>query len=80
MAGVFELLEGVTSAFGQVIVLGGVVVSGDAAAKILGNEPLFRLGFAASLVGVLLHIAWTLLIYDLFKHVNRSVSLLLGVS
>jgi hypothetical protein len=78
MAAVFQLLEGLTSAFGQVIIP-RLVVSGDAAAtaaNILGNEPLFRLGFASTLIGVLFHIAWTLLFYDLFKPVNRSVSLL----
>jgi hypothetical protein len=79
MAGVFELLEGVTSAFGQVVVLGRLVVAGDAAAtanNILAHEPLFRLGFASSLIGVACHIVWTLLFYDLLKPVNRSLSLL----
>jgi hypothetical protein len=78
MAGVFQLLEALTSTFGQVI-LPRFVVSGDAAAtaaNILGHEPLFLWGFAATLIGVLFHIAWTLLFYDLFKPVNRSVSLL----
>jgi len=32
MAGVFQLLEGVTATYGEVIVLGNVVVAGNAAA------------------------------------------------
>jgi hypothetical protein len=79
MAGVFEILEGLTSAFGQVFVLGKLIVSGDAAAtaaNILGHERLFWLGFVSSLIGVACHIAWTLLFYELLKPVNRSLSLL----
>lgn len=79
MAGVLQLLEGVTAAFGEVIVLGRLVVSGDAAAtaaNILGHERLFWLGFASSLIGVACHIAWALLMYELLKVVNRSLSLL----
>jgi hypothetical protein len=79
MAGVFEVLEGTTSAFGQVFVLGRLVVFSDAAAtaaNILGHQPLFWLGFVSSLIGVACHIAWTLLFYELFKPVNRSLSLL----
>jgi hypothetical protein len=78
MAGVFQLLEGLTATYGQVIVLGGLIVSGNAgatAANILGRERLFWLGFASSLIGVVFHIAWALLLYDLFKVVNRRVSL-----
>ena len=78
VAGVFEMLEGMTSSFGQVFVLGRLTVSGNAAAtaaNILGHERLFWLGFVSSLIGVACHIAWTLLFYDLFKPVNRSLSL-----
>ena len=79
MAGVFQGLEGTTATFGQVVVLGRLVVAGNAAAtaaNILGHERLFWLGFASSLIGVVFHIAWALLLYDLLKPVNRSVSLL----
>jgi len=79
MAGVFQLLEALTAAFGQVIVLNRLVVSGNAAAtaaNILGHERLFWLGFASSLIGVAFHIAWALLMYELLKPVNRSLSLL----
>jgi len=79
MAGVFQLLEGLTSTFGEVLVLGRLVVSGNAAAttaNILGHERLFWLGFASSLIGVIFHLAWALLLYDLLKQVNRRLSLL----
>ena len=79
MAGVFQLGEGITATFGQVIVLDRLIVSGNAAAtgaNILGHEWLFWLGFASSLVGVVFHLAWALLLYDLLKPVNRRLSLL----
>src|ERR1700680_506962 len=79
MAGAFQLLEALTAGFGQVIVLDRLVVAGNGAAtaaNILGRGRLFWLGFASSLMGVVFHIAWALLIYVLLKHVNRSLSLL----
>ena len=79
MAGVFEVLEGLTSAGGQVAILGSLVVAGNAATtatNILAHEQLFWLGFASSLIAVAFHIAWAFLFYKLFKPVNRSISLL----
>ncbi len=79
LAGACQVVEGLTSAFGQVVVLGRLVVSDNAAAtavNILGHERLFRLGFAFSVIGVVIHVAWALLLYDLLKPVSRSVSLL----
>jgi hypothetical protein len=79
MAGVFQLLEAATAASGEVIILDRLVVAGNAAAtaaNILGHERLFWLGFSSSLIGVGFHIPWALLIYELLKPVNRSVSLL----
>ena len=79
VAGVFEALEGLTSAYGQVVVLGRLVVAGSAAAtaaNILEHERLFWLGFVSSLLGVVFHIAWVFLFYELFKPVNKSLSLL----
>jgi len=78
MAGVFQALEGTTATYGQVIVLGKLLVYGDAAttaANILGHRPLFWVGFASSGIGVVCHLAWALLLFDLFKPVNRRVSL-----
>jgi len=77
LAGAFEALEGFTSTFGQVNVLGKLLVVGNAAAtaaNILKHETLFRLGFASSLLGVVFHLAWAFLFYQLFRPVNRSVS------
>ena len=77
LAGIFELLEGLTSTFGQVNVLGRLIVVGNAAAtaaNILEHETLFRLGFASSLFGVAFHLGWAFLFYQLFRPVNRGVS------
>ena len=57
----------------------GLVVAGDAAAtahNILAHESLFRAGFAINLVATALYVAVTVLFYNLFKPVNRSLSLL----
>jgi len=57
----------------------GLIVNGEAAAtatNILAHEPLFRLGFAADLLAIACYIAVTAVLYDLFKPVNRTVSLL----
>jgi uncharacterized protein DUF4386 len=59
--------------------LKGLVVDGDAAAtanNILAHEPLFRLGLATGLVAIACYIAVTALFYDLFKPVNRNLSVL----
>jgi uncharacterized protein DUF4386 len=79
VAGAFDLLEALTSGFGQIIVPIVLVVFGDAAttaANILAHEQLFRLALLAGLVGVASHIVWTFLFYQLFKPVSRSLSLL----
>ncbi|MFC0430564.1 DUF4386 domain-containing protein [Kutzneria buriramensis] len=77
LAGVFEALEGTASAGGQVVILGQFVVPGGDAAtahNILAHETLFRFGFLLSLAGVGFHLAWGLLIYQVLKPVNRTVS------
>jgi hypothetical protein len=79
MAGVFYLLEGTMASFGEVFVVGQLVVSSNAAAtatNVLAHESLLRWGFAAALIAVACHIVYTVLFYDLFKPVNRSISLL----
>lgn len=79
IAGVFEALEGLAAASGQVLILGKLVLAGDAAAtaaSILSHQPLFWFGFALSLFGVAFHIIWIALFYDLFKPVSRAISLL----
>jgi hypothetical protein len=79
MAGAFQLLEALAATFGQVVVLSRLVVVGSAAAtaaNILGHESLYWLGFASSVIGVLFHVAWIFLFYELFKPVSRGLSLL----
>jgi uncharacterized protein DUF4386 len=79
LAGICEALEGLTATIGQVFILNRLVIHGNAAAtatNILAHEQLFQFGFAVSLMGVAFHIAWALLFYDLFKPVNRSLSLM----
>ncbi|MGB8524496.1 MAG: DUF4386 domain-containing protein [Candidatus Acidiferrales bacterium] len=77
MAGVCQLMEALTAAFGEVIIPGKLVVAGNAAAtaaNILGHQRLFWLGFVLSLIGVAFHIAWALLMFELLNPVNRSLS------
>jgi hypothetical protein len=79
MAGVFYLIAAQAYAFAEFSVRGKLVVYGDAAAtahNILAHESLYRLGFAAELISAVFFIAVTLLFYDLFKPVNRRLSLL----
>jgi len=78
-AGVFETLEGVTSSYGQVFILGKLIVSANAAAtaaNIFAHEPLFWVGYVSSVLGVAFHVAWVALFYELFKPVNKRLSLL----
>jgi len=72
------LLYFLTAVFGEFF-LRGLVVSGDAAGtanNIMAHQPLFRLGLATGLIATACYIAVTALFYDLFKPVNRSLSLL----
>jgi hypothetical protein len=78
MAGLFQLLEAITGASGQVVVLGRLVVWGNPAVtamNISGHQQLFWFGFALSLLGVVFHIAYALLYSELLKPVNRRLSL-----
>ncbi len=79
MAGVFYLIAGQAYAFAEFSVRGKLVVFSDAAAtahNILAHESLYRRGFAAELISAVFFITVTLLFYDLFKPVNRRLSLL----
>ena len=78
LAGLFQLLEGATAVFGQIYLLGMLVVPRDPAAtatNILANESLFQIGFASSLIAIGFHLARALFMYELFKIVNGSVAL-----
>jgi hypothetical protein len=78
ITGVVYLLYFLTAVFAEFF-MRGLVVSGDAAAtanNILAHQPLFRLGLATGLIATACYVAVTALFYDLFKLVNRSLSLL----
>jgi hypothetical protein len=77
IAAVLYLLEGAPAVFQQAVIV-RLIVSGDPAAtatNVLANEPLFRVWFAAALLAVACHIAYTVLFYDLFRPVNRTIAL-----
>lgn len=77
LAGVFEFFEGTFSAVGQVVILGSVVVAGNAAAtaqNILTHETLYRFGFLVSVLGVFCHLAWPLLMYQLLRPLSQTIA------
>jgi len=76
MAGVIAWIT--TKSGFAAVVRGKLVVYGDAAAtthNILAHELLFRWAVVGDVIA-LLYVAYTLLLYDLFKPVNRNLSLL----
>jgi len=78
IAGVFYLLTILTRMFVEIFARNRLVVPDDAAAtatNILVHEPLWRWGFAADIIAFASYIALTALLYELFKPVNRSLSL-----
>jgi len=78
IAGVFYSLTIVTRMFVEIAVRNRLVVRDDAAAtaaNILAHEPLWRWGFAGDIIAFASYIALTALLYELFKPVNRSLSL-----
>jgi hypothetical protein len=79
LAGVLYLLTSVAAVFDQFLVLGRIVVHGDAAAtssNVLAHESMFRAGFAADLVMVACYVGVTAFFYGLFEPVDRTVALL----
>jgi len=77
IAGTFYLLTFLAG--GVAAVSGRFVVSDDAAAtarNILAHEPSFWLGFAAYLTVVACYVTVTALLYELFRPVDRNLSLL----
>lgn len=78
IAGACWLMTFLTSMYAM-FVGGRLVVSGDAAAtaaNLLSHESLFRSGSAAILISTAFYLAVTVLVYELLKPVNRTISLL----
>ena len=78
IAGAFYLLTILARMFVEIFVRNRLVVSDDAAAtatNILAHESLWRWGFAGDIISFASYIALAALLYDLFKPVNPSLSL-----
>jgi Domain of unknown function (DUF4386) len=76
--GVIYLLYFLTAFFGAYL-MKGIVVRGDAATtatRMLAHEATYRSGFAVSLIANAMYIALTVLFYELFRQVDRRMSLL----
>jgi hypothetical protein len=78
LAGVFYLTSILTGG-AAALVRWRLFLAGDAtatAANILAHEPLFWMVFAADLISASCYLAVTLLFYEMFKPVNKRLSLL----
>jgi len=78
IAGVFYVLT-IVLGIGAFMLERGIIVSGDAAAtaaNIVAHPDLFRLSFVGNLLGTVCYIVVTALFYELFKPVDRSISLI----
>jgi hypothetical protein len=79
VAGLLYVIVIVAGFFAELYVRGTLVVQGDAAAtahNILASPTLFRLGLMADAVGLIGYVWITLILYELLKPVNPSLSLL----
>jgi len=77
-AAVLNILSAVPDGF-SVTVLQKSVVRGDAAATaatVLGSESVFRLGFVADLVAILIFVASAVLLYEIFRPASRRAALM----
>jgi len=81
IAGALYLINIVCGFFAIGYVPAVVVVSGDPTAtahNILAHESLYRLGIVAHMIGLLTNIPLMVIFYELFKAVNRRISLLVA--
>lgn len=79
IAGLLYLIVIVGGFFAEILVRGKLVVHGDPAAtahNIMAHEMLYRWGFVVELFYLVCNVPLALLLYDLFKVVNRTVALL----
>jgi len=77
IAGVFYLIVGITGGFSEGYVDPSINVGGDAAAtagNVLANPELVRIGVFAHLVDATFFVLMALTLYQLLKHVNKSVA------
>ena len=81
-AGLLYLLMSIPAPLSLIYIPSVLIVSGDAAAtasKIKASELLYRFGIAGNLLGQTIFIFVGLALYDLFKGVNRKLSLVMLV-
>jgi hypothetical protein len=79
VAGVLYLVIIAFGLFAEVVVRGRLIVPGDAAAtadNILASETLFRAGLAADLIVFLADVALAILLYRIFRPVDKVLSML----
>jgi uncharacterized membrane protein (GlpM family) len=80
-AAVFWLITFIAGAYAMYLA-GSLIVNGDAAAtaaNILGREGAFRIATAANLLATICYLLATILVYELTKPVNRTLSLVAAV-
>ena len=81
-AGFLYLIVIVGGVFAEIFVRGRLVVHGDAAAtahNIMAHELLYRWGFAVELFYCVCNVPVTVIFYNLFKVVNRNVTLMMVI-
>jgi uncharacterized protein DUF4386 len=79
IAGALYLVVIVVGGFAEIGVRSRLVVNGNAVAtaqNILAHEQLFRWGFAADVMGVLCVVPLILLLFEIFKVIDRRMALL----
>jgi len=79
LAGFLYLIVAVCGMFAELYVNSKLIVSGDAAAtasNIMANELLFRIGFVSNLISSACFLLFALVLYKLFKPVNKNFVLL----
>jgi hypothetical protein len=77
IAGLLYLLVAITAPFGLMVVPAKLIVTGDAAATaslIAGHDALLRLGMASELFHQAVEVFMVLVLYNLFKPVNRTLA------
>ena len=77
IAGALYLLVAITAPLGLIVVPSRLVVAGDAAATaalVAGHDALLRMGMASELFHQAVEVFMVLVLYNLFKPVNRTLA------